>query len=380
MKKMSRTIDEFQNGLDEDFLKVVTQLQQLFTRVATLFRGRATHTFGTIAQGRARIVVPFGFPQNDFLVPGREYPIVLRHSTPGPEEDDRVLDGAATSIKFLNSADEPAVGFHDILMNTGKVLFVESARAFNSMVHVLPDQTITDPVQRRADYAQRRKKLVTDGIVQDDKLTLGYRTGSFTEFYYHSQVCFEFNEQHYLRYRMIPADRGPERGLFPSSIRSDGKTTDPPWDDDLRSHDFLRRDFETRVRHLGVRYLLQGQLRPIRCELDPWVTRAELQRVEQGLEPTALNPTEYWDDRYYPWVDLAGLELDTILDGDFGSKLWFDANQTHDSIQIPLVTGAMSKNDPRLQADRWASFNHSRPLVYAMARKARAAAPPPQVN
>ncbi|MCD0462375.1 catalase family protein [Roseiconus lacunae] len=376
---MGHSNEDLNAGLDDDFIGVVDQMKGLFSQVASLFRGRATHTWGVAAKGTAQIIPSPGFPESEFLTPGTTYRITMRHSTPGPELDDRTLDGGAASIKFHRD-EADGEGFHDVMMNTGKVLFVESARAFNTMVQTLPNRSITDPQELRADFVKRRAKLVTDGIVHDDKLTLGYRTGSFTEFYYHSQVCFEYNDRYYLRYRMIPADRGPERGLFPASIRSQGRTTDPPWPDDHRAEDHMRRDFQMRVRRLGVRYILQVQLRPIDVNDDPWAEKQERDRIAQGLEPIALNPTLYWEPRYYPWHDLALLSFDDMLASEEMSDLAFDANRTDDSIKIPLVTSPRVTADPRPQADRWSSFCHSRPLVYYAARQARAAAEKPHAN
>jgi hypothetical protein len=378
---MSQSEQMLSAGIDDDFAKVIEDLQQLFVMAAKLNRGRATHTYGTAARGRATIIVPPGFPENEFLTAGKTYPIVLRHAKPGVSQDDRTLDGAATSIKFLDESNS-VDGFHDVMMNTGNVLFVKSAREFNTMVHILPNRELSGQAMRD-DYVARRKQLVTDGVVQDDKLTQGYRTGSFTEFYYHSQMCYEFNDKYYMRYRMIPGDRGLERGFLPPSIRAGGRTTDPSWDDDRRASDHMRRDFDLRATHLGVSYILQVQLRPADVFEDPWATQVEQNRINEGLEPSALNASEYWDVRYYPWIDMARLDVGNVLTLDELDILSFDANRTHSTINLPLVTHPLApKNprDPRKQADQWASFGHSRALVYWLARKARAEAGAPHNN
>ena len=56
----------------------------------------------------------------------------------------------------------------------------------------------------------------------------------------------------YIRFRSIPGDRGPERGLFPPSIRAGGDTFAPRWADDHREEEYRRHDFEVRVNHLTV--------------------------------------------------------------------------------------------------------------------------------
>lgn len=347
---MSRTQEELTQGLDDDFQAVIQQLQGFFVRVATKFQGRATHTYGAAARGEARIIVPRGFPENDFLRAGATYPVILRHSSPGGQQDDRTRDGAAASLKFYESHADPAEkGFHDILMNTGRALFVRTARAFFTMV------TTPNP--------ERVEKLLRPGILIDDILSEGYRNGgSFTDFYYHSQICYEFTDSagtmSYLRYRLVNGDRGPERGRYPASWKPQGITWYPPLPDDTRPPNFKREDFNNRVRQQGLHYLLQGQF----CD---------------GDQLEAVNCTTIWDELRHPWIDLAEISLNEPLTLDELDILEFDANRSHSSINLPLATRG-SWAGP--QADNHASLGHCRALVYWPARQARAQAPMPHVN
>jgi hypothetical protein len=360
---MGRTYQELTHNIDDGFKTVIDELTQLFVTLSVHSHGRATHTSGVAARGVARIIVPYGFPQNDFIRDGKFYPIIVRHAKPGPQRDDRTLDGGAVSIKFQEpDSARDSVGFQDIMMNTGRTLFVNSARAFNTMVH-------TDPKD-----LTKRMQLVLDRIVCDEKLSEGYRTGSFTEFYYHSQICFEYRpddgESYYIRFRLIPGDRGPERGRFPEALRANGVTTAVAWLDDQRSENFMREDFKVKVSHLGVRYILQLQIRPIDANKDVWLAQEERERRARGLEAKALDPSELWDERFYPWSDMAELVLNEILTEAEVDGLAFDANWTHPSIALPLATGP----------DEYASLGHARALVYEHARKARAASPQPHIN
>ncbi|WP_435019953.1 hypothetical protein TA3x_001564 [Tundrisphaera sp. TA3] len=342
---MARKEDEFTAAMDDDFKAVVQEMIAFFSGAATRIQGRATHTTGTAARGSARIIVPRDFPPCDFLRFGATYPVVVRHATPRPavggNTDDRTLDGAAISIKFLKDGDASGLGFHDIMMNTGRVLFVPSARAFNRMVHTPFGQ---------------RGEMIREGMLDDDHLTEAYRSGSFTEFYYHSQIAFEFTDKlgtlRYIKFRSIPGDRGPERGLFPPSIRAGGDTFAPRWPDDNRAEDYRRRHFEVTVDHLGVDYLLQAQLHPSEPADGP---------------RDALRPMEYWDERYHPWVDVAEIHLERTLTVAEMDALEFDANRTDDAINLPL---ARTADDP-------ASMGHARALVYWHARQARANSPAP---
>lgn len=340
---MSRTIEELTAHIDDDFKDVIEKLKGIFVNVATKRQGRATHTYGIAARGSLCAVIPQGFPESDFFSPGKVYPIILRHSRPGGlANDDRVRDGAATSIKFFEPGSiASGLGMHDIMMNTGRVLFVNSARAFLTMVSTPNDQRV--------------EKLLKPGILIDEILSEGYRdSGSFTDYYYHSQICFEYTDvkhiTQYLRFRMINADRGPERGNYPSSYRPLGVTVYPPLPDDTRSSDYLRQDFINKVKRWGVKYLLQAQLRSTE-------------------DPNALNCSHIWDEKYYPWQDVGEIHLTDLLDHDEMDQLEFDANRTHSNINLPLATSA----------DDYASLGHSRALVYWVAREARAKSPLPHV-
>jgi hypothetical protein len=344
---MARTADELKD-ISEDFRNVIDQMIALFTRTATATRARATHSTGTAAKGIARIIVPLDFPSNDFLQFGKTYGVVLRHATPRPAiphplvvnpdtTDDRMLDGGAVSIKFFETERVEGEGLHDVMMNTGRVLFVPSARAFNRMIHT--------PFGERG-------KLIEDGDLDDDLLTEAYRTGSFTEFYYHSQIAFEILDKNgvlrYIKFRLIPGDRGPERGLFRKEQKAGGDTFAPAWPDDERDPKYRRHDFEVRVRHIGVQYIIQAQLHDNTPNID-------------------LSPMVYWNERNHPWVDVAQISLSSVLTAEEQDKLSFDANRTHDSINLPLTK----------EADAPESIGHSRALVYWHAREARRNAPSP---
>jgi hypothetical protein len=191
------------------------------------------------------------------------------------------------------------------------------------------------------------------GILHDEILSEGYRdSGSYTDYYYHTQICFEYVDAnhvpHYIRFRIVNADRGPERGNYPPSFRPLGITVYPHLPDDTRTPDHLRQDFINRVKRWGVKYLLQAQIRPFDHK-------------------EALNCSALWDEKYYPWQDVGEIHLTSLLSHDEMDALEFDANRTHASINLPLAVGA----------DDHASLGHSRALVYAAARAARASSEKP---
>ena len=344
------TLEELTNGLDDDFKQVVTQLQGIFAHAATMKQGRGTHTFGVHARGVARIVAPVGFPQNDFLTAGKTYPVMIRHSAPGGAKDNRAQDAASASIKFFDgaTADPAEAGIHDIVMNTGRTLFVATARTFQALV--------LTPNPERGD------KLVKTGMLDENTLAEAYRSGAaFTDFYYHSQICYELTDasgtMYYLRYRLLNADRGTERGIFPNSWNPNGVTIFPPLPGDPRADNYLNTDFQSRFQYGGVQYLLQAQLRP-------------------GDEHNAVDCSTRWDELRFPWMDLAEIDLTEFVAGPELDQLSFNVNRTPPGIALPLATSGVWSGP---QADNFASLAHLRALVYPVARQARADAPQPHV-
>ena len=88
--------------------------------------------------------------------------------------------------------------------------------------------------------------------------------------------------------------------------------------------------------------------------------------LDLRLSKNFLRPT-YWEERYFPWVDVAHLHLNQTLTFADMDQLEFDANWTHDCINLPLAR----------TADDFASMGHARALIYKDAREARHKSPQP---
>ena len=292
--------EELTANIDDDFKAVVAKLQTTFNFMAAkLQQGRSTHTYGAVAKGEARCIVPADFPANDTFVLGKVFPIVLRHSSPGGRSDDRARDGVAAAIKFFEPGKgTDGDGIYDILMNAGRQLFVRSIRDFSTFVHT-PDA--------------ERIKLVQQGIMLEPQLIEAYRIrGSFTDFRYYTWVCFEFIDSagvsRYVRFRLINHDRGPDRGLPNAAFRANGRPSMEPVPDDTRAPDFLRKDFLYRVKYSDVRYILQAQLRDAP---NPAVVNHEL-----------FDPSQPWNEYWYPWVDMFEVRLTETVEDQEACRGW----------------------------------------------------------
>ncbi|TDX24112.1 hypothetical protein [Rhodovulum visakhapatnamense] len=342
------TEEELREGIDDEFKALIDKLARTFGFLSSTKRGRGTHTWGVAGRGTARFITDPDFPANEFFTFGKVLPVILRHSSPGAREDDRARDGMAASVKFFSGeTGHDGPGVLDILMNAGRQLFVRSIRDFSTFVHASPDE---------------RKELVRQGLMMEPELIEAYRIrGSFLDSRYHSWQCFEFFDsagtRSYIRFRLIPGDRGPERGLPDPGFRAEGAPSMDPVPDDPRAPDFLRQEWIYQVKHSEVRYILQGQIHP------------EPENVHPDHE--VLNPARAWNEIHYPWRDLCEIRIDEpILDNEAVSALDMTPNRSPACIRIPLATS------PR----QYASLGHARALVYPGARAVRAAAEKPQNN
>ncbi|MER9631007.1 hypothetical protein [Mesorhizobium sp. M0296] len=342
------TEQELTQNIDDEFKVIIDSLQRTFGFLAHEKRGRATHTWGAAGRGTARFIVAAEFPTNGYFVAGKTVPVILRHSSPGAREDDRARDGVAASIKFFpEESNYSGPGELDILMNAGRQLFVRSIRDFSTFVHASPEQ---------------RKQLVAQGIMMEPELIEAYRIrGSFLNSRYHSWQCFEFlpddGVMRYIRFRLIPGDRGPERGLPAGEFRAEGAPSMDPVTDDPRAPDFLRQEWIYQVKYSQVAYILQAQLHNAPTTGDK--------------NPEVLNPAKAWDEKQNPWMDLCEIHIDEpILDRDVASRLDMNPNRSPPCITIPLATSP----------DQFASLGHARAIVYPGSRAVRAAVEKPENN
>lgn len=340
--------EELTKDIDEDFKAVVDDMQQVFNFATRIKHGRGTHTWGVAGRGRARFIVSPDFPANDYFVNGKTVPVILRHSSPGAREDDRARDGVAASVKFFEpGTDYSGPGTLDVLMNAGRQLFVRSIRDFATFVHA-------DPAER--------KRLTEVGVMMEPELIEAYRIrGSFLDSRYHSWQCFEFRDADdrlsYLRFRLIPGDRGPERGLPAKEFRANGLPSMDPVPDDPRAPDFLRQEWIYQVKYSEVRYILQAQLHPA--------------APADEVNPEALNPAKAWDEQIYPWMDLCEITIEEpIVDNEVVSALDMNPNRSPHCIRMPLATSP----------DHYASLGQARAIIYPGVRSVRAALDKPQNN
>ena len=292
-------------------------LQSFFTRT------RMSHENGIVARGRIRVADDLALPENDFFVPGREFPCRLRHASVS-FMDDAGLFVRAASLKFADADVESPL---DLLMNGG------TAAPFWNM-HTFAQFMLAKMRGGRAHlipYFQANPRCF-ENVVS----ALRLRPDSFASLHYHSQTPFEFRASdgrlRYCRFRMLPEDRGPETGM----PREEDLRT--PWFQEARPGEtlfpnYLKDEYVERVRSRGARYILEMQLHEWRPD-----DKREL----------ILNSLYEWEESTHPWVQVANVHIDKIHEEDpYGYRCVFEIN--HHPACIRLIEPLSIYDPPSLE-------------------------------
>ncbi len=259
----------------------------LVLTASLMLRRRMSHNNGVTARGKVKVVENPEFPAHDFFEPGREWPCRLRHASVS-YFDDAVIQVRATSLKFSDELYESPL---DIEMNTGTISLFWSAKNF--LEFFMKKTRING-----CDFVEFYKKYERGLIAARDGIRNHPET--FAQMYYHSQCAQGFTGKdgvlRYVKFRLIPGDRGAETGLIPEAEKT------PFWSEDLqpgetRGQNYLKKEYVERVKAAPVTYHLQIQLR------DPVA----------GESNEVFNCNVAWDEAKYPYKDLATVTVDSVM-------------------------------------------------------------------
>lgn len=263
-----------------------TLIQVYMGLVAWKTRARPTHPTGVGAAGMFMADLDPRWPDHEFFAPGARYPVRLRHATVDLH-DDAGMDVRSASLKF---SDRLQGGPLDIVMNSGTGSVYANTAQFLA-------------------FGRARKQGTAGAASYRNSNPLGYEVGierlrrapgSFARLHYHSQVCYRFRRRdgvaRYIRYRLIPAEDGPEDGI-PSREDREALWAQPRLPDETRPPNYLREEFKNRLADGTVRYQLQAQLHI----------------AEAGESHEIFNASRPWDEQVHPWLDVGRVELDRAL-------------------------------------------------------------------
>ena len=310
-------------------LALVTFGVTLLVTANSLFgKVRMSHENGILLRGRLRIVDHPEFPAHAFFVAGAGFKCRLRHAAASFVDDAKVVVRSA-SIKFTDARTKSPL---DMLMNSGRMPLFWNARTFVEFMRV----TMAGRGKHFVPYLRKRPLAAIGGgdSVRRDP-------DSFHRMVYHSQTVFGFvgidGVYRHVRYRLLPQPfDGIESGA-PDDFDRAHPWLQNPAADETRSRNYLKDSTREAIAAGQVlRYRLQLQLR--------------LPPPDDQIGADWLSSAVPWDEKVFPWQELAELELDEALSYEESMLSWFDLGNHPPSLPIPK---ARSIDDPH-------SLNHLR--------------------
>jgi arachidonate 5-lipoxygenase len=321
-------------------LALVTLLVTLLVSANSLFgRVRMSHENGIACSGRLRIVDDPKFPPHDFFQPGQAFACRVRHAAASFKDDAKLVVRSA-SIKFQDDRfDSPL----DLLMNTGTVPLFWNARTFVGFMI----SSMGGKGKSYVSYLRRHPQAAVGGgvSVRRNPESFGrmkYHTKTVTGFIGRDGVC------RYARYRLVPDPEIEQESGEPDQWDRHHAWLQNPYRDETRTRNYLKdATREQLAAGNALCYRLQIQLR-------------DKPPSEEGPQPQWLSSAVPWDEKRFPYLDLATVELNTALSYEESMLTWFHMGNHPASLPIPK---ARSIDDPH-------SLNHLR-LASIWARRAR---------
>ncbi len=266
----------------------------------SLKRKRMSHDNGIGAIGRATIVKNQKFPAHDFFEPGQVFDLRIRHAS-ATFLDDAMNCIRSMSIKF--SKNEFKSPF-DLEMNTGEISLFWSAWSFFKFAQLRKEKY-------GVEYIEYYKKY-PEGL-EGAKIALRRNPNSFHDLRYYSKTPFKFKGKddikRYAKYRIIPFDNIPETGIVDnlSDVDTGNQRIFP---NETRGRNYLKEEYETRVKTQEVKYRLQIQIRT----------------AQDDENPEIFNNMVPWNEEMFPWHDLAVLEIEKTLNWEDSTRTGFSLN------------------------------------------------------
>lgn len=296
--------------IDKIILWLVARLFGLALAVGMglMLRQRMSHNNGIAAKGALHIVDNPQFPEHAFFAAGKQYPACIRHAT-ATFYDDAVSGIRSMSIKFSHHHFKSPF---DIEMNSGETSLFWSAASFLQFARL-----------RRQMYGIEYRdyyRKYPDGL-KGAQISLRRNPTSFYNLKFYCKTPFLFigtdNIKRYAKYRCRPLPDIPETGIIkdPSDWDTCNQRILPH---ETRSRNYLKDEYEERVKRDGAKYLMQIQTR----------------EATDTDDPEVFNNMVTWDETAYPWQDLAIINIDEVLDWTSSNLTSFSLNNMPDTLGI----------------------------------------------
>lgn len=297
-------------------------------------RQRMSHNNGIVGEGWLKIVDAPEFPEHPFFEKGKQYPVRIRHAS-ATYLDDAMNCIRSISIKFSHHHWHSPF---DIEMNTGAQSLFWNAVSFLKFGSMRKEQYGIEYVE----YLRRYPDGVdgTKGAVRRDPT-------SFHNLHYYSKTPFLFlgtdGIKRYAKYRVLPLENEEQTGVEHRFSEFD-LCNQRVLPFDPRGRNYLKYEYEDRVKKQGAKYRLQIQLHTASDDDDPEV----------------FNNMVLWDERSHPWHDVAHFHIEKTLDWKQSTMTTFSVNN------MPKTLGVL----PAKSIYDYNSLNYLR-AHSEIARKAR---------
>lgn len=302
-------------------------------------RKRMSHNNGIVAKGKLTIVENPDFPEHDFFEAGKEFACRVRFATVRLY-DDAAIAVRAASIKFADTDYKSPL---DIEMNTGVNTIFWNVYIFIQFMIV----TIKGTGKHLIPYYERlptaREASISGARRAPD---------SFLQLYFYSQIPVHYTGrdgvERYVKFRLIPEDRGAESGL-PTEKDIEIIWKQDPLTEENRSRNYLKNELAERTRNKRAKMILQLQLHT-------WNEETDDQEI--------FNSNVAWPEESHPWIDLAKLELEETLPYEEGTKIIFSIAQHPPSLNLIKAKSIYDYNSINLLRVKTYWAKRSRLLSY----------------
>ncbi len=281
-------------------------LTGLFAVGAKKKKGRATHAVGVGGRGEARVREQLPLPPHEVWRPGRRFTLILRHANLN-NEDDLSADFRGASLKLFDD-DGPVL---DLLMNTGETTVWSHVEMFAERMMLALRKKLPEFYERHPDALPRywgglrRAPDGYDTLAYYSKVTTQYRSADGTLY-----AC---------RYRLIPEGyAGVDTGLVSERDHREGVVHTDRWPEETRPKDLLRRAYAAKLAEGSIRYTLQIAVR---------------EAAPSARDPL-YDPSRAWDPSAHPWVDLAGVTVESPMTREELEPLRFNIGNAPESLGI----------------------------------------------
>ncbi|XVF04642.1 hypothetical protein REPUB_Repub05bG0102300 [Reevesia pubescens] len=348
VKNTKQALDDRIEEMDMKYKKIVGNLAASLAVTTLKVKSRYFHRIGVGGNGYLKIYDKIeGFPDHKIFLPGKSYPVVVRHSNSLSADDDARIDARGAAVRILSDEVDANTPLLDLTLKTGKAFYARTIADFATwLVCGLP---------AREEHV-KRVPHVRDAVWMSLR-----HANSYAEMHYYSNFVrllrFADGEERYVKFKLRPYDESINEDsgkVEPIGILPPETGAIPRDEKDTRPLLFLAEDFQRRVNSGGVRYIFQLQVRPV--------------PQDEATRDIAVDCTKPWDENEFPYVNVGEINIEKNLTVQEAEALEF--NPFLKCREVDVIRASTSSQS--------ASIDHGRSLIYEICQRLRNKEPLPE--